>query len=150
MSASTSTAIKSLIESSGLHLAAYRDVAPEGTTVWNPGAGPTPFVTVTEAIAVTPSSINAPLTGEAVSVVSEVAQVSLWQAWRDPDSDSRRIVESMALPDELVALLHGGRLVTAPTHVWAMYVRSSRRLLEREENVVQHALTVELVRDTAG
>lgn len=149
MSASTGNAIKAYIEAGGLGLGAHRDVAPDGTTPWSAERGATPFVTITDGIAVTPSSINASLAGEGNPVVNEVAQVSLWQAWRDPESPSKRIVESMTLPDALIALLHGARLVTAPTHVWAMYVRSSRRLLERAENVVQHAITVEVVRDSA-
>lgn len=149
MSASTANAIKALIEAGGLGLSAYSDVAPEGTTPWSPGRGPTPFVTITEGIAITPAAINAPLSGERDFVVVELVQVSLWQAWRDPESASKRVVESKTLPDALLTLLHGAQLPTAPTHVWAVFVRSILRLLERSENVVQHPITVELVRDTA-
>jgi hypothetical protein len=141
MAATTAGALKALIEAGGLSLSAYRDEAPDDTTL--------PYVTITERIALVPngvdgrydrSSSSGPHTG------NETVQVSLWEQWRHPTT--KALTESYTLSDALVRLLDGAALATAPTHVWGVRFLSSRRLPpELESNLVQTALTLVVVRD---
>lgn len=138
MAASTAGALKSLIEAGGLSLAAYRDAAPERAGL--------PYVTVREAIAVVPSASNARYDRAGTAPTGrETAQVSLWQRWRDPATGT--VAESYTLPDALAELLDGAQLTASPKHVWGVHLVSSIRLLEVDENLVQTAITIEIVRD---
>jgi hypothetical protein len=137
MSATTSGALKTLIEGAGLGLAAYRDDAPE--------RAPLPYVTILEHIAVVPSgSDNRYDTGAGPHSFDETVQVSLWEEWRTRAGAKG---ESYTLRDALIRLLDGARLPTAPTHVWGVRFMSARRLVEEDTNLVQTALTLEIVRD---
>lgn len=139
MAASTSGALKALIEGAGLGIAAYRDEAPDATAL--------PYVTIFERIALVPNGIDGrydrdsgPHTG------NETVQVSLWEQWRDPTT--RALSESYTLSDALVRLLDGAALPVAPRHVWGVKFLSSRRLPpELDANLVQTAMTIEVVRD---
>jgi hypothetical protein len=77
--------------------------------------------------------------------VKEDVQVSLWQRWRSPTTGVEG--ESYTLPDALVSLLDGSFLPAAPKHVWGVKFISSRRLTEKDPNLVQHAMTFKVVRD---
>ena len=139
MSISTSSALKVLIESGGLGLTADRDERSKLNTAAN-------WVTISEAISVVPASVNTPRDPSGPRVVSELAQVDLWQKWRDPN---KNVVESPALARSLHHLLDGARLTTSPTLTWGVYVRSARRLPpEQEANLIHTAYTVELVRNS--
>lgn len=133
MSATSAGALKAFLETQGLGLSFYRDGAPEGQAK--------PYGTVVEAIAITPDQ-----SGDAGTNPTgrELAQVDLWQAWRDPTT--KAIVESTTLPGAVFRALHGGRLSTAPTRVYGMVVQSMVRQLERENNVVHTSITVEIRR----
>lgn len=138
MAASTAGALKALVEGAGLSLAAYRDLAPERATL--------PYVVVNEAIAIVPTASSARFDRAGTAPTGrETAQVSLWQRWRNPETGA--MAESYTLPDALIELLDGAQLSAAPSHVWGVLVLSSRRIIEQEENLVQHAITVEIVRD---
>jgi hypothetical protein len=137
MAATTAGALKALIEAGGLSLAAYRDDAPKDAVL--------PYVIVHEGIALVPSPTDSRFdraggrpSGE------ETVQVSLWQQWRDSGGV---MVESYTLPDALAELLDGAVLTASPKHTWGVRFISSRRLPERSSNLVQHAMTVEVVRD---
>lgn len=137
MAASTAGAIKALIEAAGLGLAAYRDEAPERAAL--------PHVIITEDVALVPSGSDGTFDrGAGPHSSRETVQVSLWERWRDAGGLKG---ESYTLRDALVALLDGAALPVAPTHVWGVLFRSRRRLVERDVNLVQTAITIEVVRD---
>lgn len=118
-------------------MAAYRDEAPERASL--------PHVTILEEIALVRTGADGRFDREAGSQSStETAQVSLWEHWREADGDKG---ESYTLGDALIRLLDGATLPVAPTHVWGVLFRSSRRLVERENNLVQTAITIDVVRD---
>jgi len=78
--------------------------------------------------------------------VSELAQVDLWQTWRDA---SNATIEAPALARSLLRALDGVRLSTAPTQVYRLTVRDARRMPpEQEANLIHTAITVELVRNS--
>lgn len=132
MAATTAGTIKAFLEAQGLGISVYRDRAPEGT--------PRPYVTVSEAISVVPDDHGDFGQGE---TVRELAQVDVWQPWRNPD---RSNAESYTLTPAVFRALHGATLTAAPTHVYGCRVTGSVRLIEDAENVVHDALTVELSR----
>lgn len=137
MAASTAGALKAYIEAGGLALAAYRDAAPKDAAY--------PHVLIHEAIALVPSLANARYDRAGTAPAGlETVQVSLWQRWRDA---SGAMAESYGLADDLASLLDGAGLADAPTHVWGVRLVSSVRLLDTAKNLVQHAITVEVVRD---
>lgn len=139
MSANTAGALKALIESAGLGISAFRDERTKTNTAAN-------WVTISDGISAVPASINTPYDPLGPKVVSELAQVDLWQTWRDSNDN---LIESSALPRSLVRVLDGARLPTSPTRTYGVTVRSSRRMPpEQEANLVHTAITVELVRNT--
>lgn len=134
MAATTAGALKAYIESLGLGLAVRRDHADTPTY---------PLVTVHEGVSiVTDASGDFGDMAQPVTV-TEQAQVDLWQQWKNT---SGAVVESYTLPGELIGALHGAQLSAAPTKVYGCRVVGSVRLLERDENVVHHAITVEIHR----
>lgn len=139
MAASTAGALKALIEAGGLGLSAYRDKAPP--------AAPLPHVTITERITLVRNGADGRFDHDAgPRTANETVQVSLWEHWRNPATGA--LSESYTLSDALTRLLDGTTLPVAPTHVWGVLFRSSRRLPpEVDTNLVQTAITIEVVRD---
>lgn len=139
MAASTSGALKALIEAGGLSISAYRDEAPDGSTL--------PYVTILERIALVPNGVDGRYDRDSgAHSGNETVQVSLWEQWRHPTT--KALTESYTLSDALVRLLDGAPLPVAPTHVWGVRFLSSRRLPpELDTNLVQTAITIEVVRD---
>lgn len=134
-SASTSGALKKLLEGAGLGVAVYRDRAPEGTKP--------PYLTVSEALFITPEpAFNAYSDPEAH--VSERVQVSVWQQARD--NTTRRVTENYELPDAVMATLTAAGLPSAPTQVHGVRVSSRIRLYEEKTNVVHDAITLDVRR----
>lgn len=135
MAANTSNALKVLIESGGLGLAAYRDAAgldeEDGTRA---------YVVITEGIAVIPDGRSDGGEGE---TCTEEVQVSLFEPWKDDDGN---VVESPTLIHQLVALLHGAQLLAAPQRVYGVSVVNRRRLLEPSRSIVHHPITVNVHR----
>lgn len=133
MSATTAGALKALIESLGLSLSAYRDQAPAGTT--------RPYVTIIEELAMTADPSE---DGKAGTVV-EMTQVDLWQDWHNQTTGA--IAENYSLAPSLRRGIDGARLaVIGSSLVYTALVRHSLRLVEPDENLVHHALTVEVFR----
>ena len=133
MSASTSGALKALIEGAGLGISAFRDRPVDEQ--------PLPYVTIHEEIVLVP---DPGANDDPAGTGKETAQVDLWQQWRDPTT--RALTESYSLPRSLHAVLKGAALPTAPDLTYDVKVRSRLRLLERDDNVVHHAYTLEIVR----
>jgi hypothetical protein len=129
MSATTGGALKAWIEAGGLGIAAYRDSAPENAT-W-------PHVVVHEGLVKIPDQDGDTGDTGATHTIAETVQVSLWQ---------QRADEFYTLPDALVRRLHGTRLPTAPTLVYAVLVASSARLPDEDPAILHDAITVTIHR----
>lgn len=133
MAATTAGALKAFIEGLGLSLSAYRDEAPAGTT--------RPYVTILEEF---PLVADPSEDGVAATVV-ETAQVDLWQDWHDPTTGGR--AESYTLAPALRRGLDGARIgVIGTALAYTALVRHVMRMVEPAENLVHHALTVEVHR----
>lgn len=136
MAASLGGAIKALLESQGLGVPVFRDRAPSDQ--------PLPYVVVFEGIAVVPEvAFNA--FDDPEGHVLELVQVSLYQQWRDPVTQT--LTESYTLADAMALALHRNHLTTAPFHVAGMRVTEGPvRVLDVDDNSVNHAVTVEVRR----
>lgn len=136
MAASLAGAIKALLESQSLGLPVFRDRAPDNQ--------PLPYVVVFEAISIVASdAFNA--YDDPEGHVTELAQVSLYQQWRDPGT--RALTEDYGLADSMTQALRLNRLTTAPFHVAGMRVTEGPvRVLDESDNSVNHAVTVEVHR----
>ena len=143
MAASTSGALKAYLESPAVALGVpvYRDQAPAGQKK--------PYITVSEAIALSPD----PLEDGAVGTLREEVQIDLWMPWKDlpgqPETKfaDGRLLESYSLPGALLRALDGARLATAPTTVYGvLVVKAGPRLLAQEENVVHYAVQADVWR----
>lgn len=133
MSATVGNALKALLETSGLGLAAYRDAAPEDE--------PSPFITITDGLSVTPDDFG---DGGNGGTCTETVQVDLWETWKDEDGE---VVESPHLAPSVIRALHGAKLVTSPSRAHGVVVVSKRRLLEPDTNTVHTAITANIRRD---
>lgn len=135
MAASTAGALKAYIEGLGLGVPAYRDDRPKGQEV--------PFIQISEDISTVPDGVfNA--YDDPEGHVSELVQVDYFQRRRHPTTGAT--VESNTIPDALMKALNGCQLPAAPKHVSGVQVVSRNRLVERENNVVHHAFTVQVRR----
>lgn len=144
MAATIAGMLKARIEAAGLGLSVFRDAAPrpaDGTDY------PMPYVTVRENVAMVPDADGAYDDDPAAEhTAQETVQVDLWQRWRDPETG--RVAEDYALPGQVRRLLHGATGWTGtPFRVRGSRVVSAVRLLEEQDNVVHHALTVVLSRE---
>lgn len=135
MAATTAGALKTFLEAQGLNVSVFRD---------RPADQALPYISVQEAIVVTPNPDGDFGDTSASQTVTEQAQVDVWQQWRHPTT--RAVTESYTLPDTVARKLHGAVLTAAPTLVNGCRVLSTVRLVEADENVVHHAVTVELSR----
>jgi hypothetical protein len=135
MAATTAGALKAYLEAQGLGLAVFRDDAQTGQAL--------PYATVTEAVTVTADGAGDTGDTGAARYVTELAQVDLWQTWR---AENGAIAESYTLPGAIVRCLQGAQLTSAPTRVYGCTVDSMVRLLERDTNLVHHAVTVRIRR----
>lgn len=135
MAASTGGALKAFLEAQGLGVSVFRD---------RPSDKPLPYISVQEAIVVTPNPDGDFGDSTSGQTVTEQAQVDVWQQWRHPDT--RALTESYSLADTVARKLHGAVLSAAPTVVNGCRVLSSIRLVEADENIVHTAVTVELSR----
>lgn len=100
-----------------------------------------PYITVSEGIVITPDRLG---DNGASDPVTELVQVDLWQRWRNADQTSG---EASGLAAALELLLDGASFDDPPTHVRACTVDSVVRLVERDSNVVHHALTLRIRRE---
>lgn len=134
MAATTSGALKALIESLGLGISAYRDQAPAGTT--------RPYVEIIEEIAL----VADPSEDGVATTVVETVQVDVWQDWHDPTTGG--VKESYTLAPAVRRGIDGARLPVIGTGIppYTVLVRHSLRQIQPEENLVHTALTVEVFR----
>lgn len=143
MSATTATALKTIIEGAALGLAAYRDRAPTGTR--------RPYVTITEDISNVPERHGDHGDPDADQATTELVQVDLWSRLKtgnpdDYDGNLNDPYEDPALIRGLHLLLNGGRADTAPTRIYGITVDDYVRLVEHDRGVVHHAFTVRVRR----
>ena len=138
MAQTTAAALKVLIESLGLSLAAYGDQAQQGQA--------RPYVTIIEEVGLVPD----PLEDGGPSTAVETVQVDLWQDWKDltPNSPTYgNVKENYTLAPALKRGMHGQRLQSIGSSVVYMaLVRHSARFTEEASNVVHHAITVDIHR----
>lgn len=141
MSATVSGAVKAVVEAAGLGLAAYRDRAPEGTSL--------PYVTVQEGLdrAVMATGDHGDPDGD--MDVRELVQVDLWQQRLHPATGQR--LEDYLLPGRLVRALHGAHLPDVGAgRVFKTSVQSSLRLSPgpgvEDTNLVRDTLTLQVIR----
>jgi hypothetical protein len=140
MSATTGAALKVLIEGGGLTLQAFRDRAPNGTKLVDPLTGkPTPYCTTAEGLSLTGDGYE---DGEE-STTTELAQVDLWEPWRDA---KEKPLETKGLPAALHRVLKHGRLPTSPTQVYGILIRNVIKRVDMSNNLVQHSYTLGLRR----
>ncbi|MBK9181413.1 MAG: hypothetical protein IPM45_18025 [Acidimicrobiales bacterium] len=134
MATTTAGALKAAIDAALVGCPVYRDAAPEAAAL--------PYVVVHEGISIVPA-----LSGdhEADPVVSEQAQIDVWQRWRDPTTNAP--AENVALPRAVARAVHAARLSAHPQHAWGSRLAGSVRFVERDTNLVHHALTVDITRD---
>jgi hypothetical protein len=135
MAATSAGALKAHLEGSGLGLAWFRDEAPEGQAL--------PYGTVRDGISTVPDPDFNPLAG--ARPVAELVQVDLWQEWRN--QATRTGTENLTKAPAVHAALDGVRLPAAPTLVFQCAVVDSRRILERDDNVVHNVWTVRIRRN---
>lgn len=138
MASTTAGALKTLIESLGLGLAAYRDEAP---SLASGAAQPRPYVTIIEELTL----VADPSEGGKAGTVVETVQVDLWQDWKVLGTNA--VAESYTLAPALRRGIDGARIANVGTSVpYIALVRHTLRQLEAEENLVHTALTVEVFR----
>jgi hypothetical protein len=132
LSATTAGALKALIESLGLSISAYHSQAPPGAK--------RPYITIDDEIAL----VADPLADGRADTGVETAQVDIWQDWKDA---SGAIVEIRTLAPAVRRGVDGAQLAAIGTsHAYICIFKHSLRQVEAEENIVHHALTVEVWR----
>lgn len=133
MAASTSGALKALIESLGLNISVYRDRAPEGRAL--------PYVTVDEAIAIIPDKLE---DGQSTTV-RETVSIDVWMQWKNRANG--QLAESYTLPYDIARALQGSPLDTTPSRAYTVIIhRIGPRLVEEEENLVHMPIEAEVWR----
>lgn len=165
MAATTRTALKAFIESLGLGLNCFQDVAPENQL--------RPYVVILGPLSVTPDRLEdgGTLLAQAQAgatrptgsyqTATELLQVDLWQTWRNPAATANdpqhvaqaadhALLEDYTLPEKLFWAIHGARLPSAPQVVYACILRGYPRLFERKQNLVHHPGTIEVKRQATG
>jgi hypothetical protein len=130
--ASLAGGLKTVIESAGLGLSAFRDRAPARQRL--------PYCTINENV-----GQIALLHGDTDDPFADVAyrqemQVDLWQARRDPITGQN--AEQYDLPDRLTFALATSRAPTAPTLINGMRISSVTRLADPDANIVHHVIGV--------
>lgn len=136
MAATTAGAIKAYLETQGLGISVKRDAADSDD--------PWPRVTVDEEVALVPD-LDGDFGGDNTKKSAvETATVHVWQRWKD--STTKATLESYTLVPAIRRALHGAYLPAHPTQAYMCRVVSSIRLLERDNNIVHHALTLEISR----
>jgi hypothetical protein len=127
-------------------LADYIATLPLGLLVKRDGVSDDaqkPYVTIDEAIAVTPDGFGDGGVGE---TCTEQVQVNLWEDWKDEDD---YIAESPTLASALARGLHGAKIdqYVTGTRVYGVRVISRRRLLEPATNTVHTPITANVRRE---
>jgi hypothetical protein len=131
---SMATAGKQMIEASGIGIPAFRDGAPENVRIEDG-----PFIVITEGISITPVR-----GGDAAGAdtAEEEMQFDLYQMWQDRSGVPPKIAEVPQRAVDLMTILHGGQLLTAPHHVYALRVTNQVRTRNKEANTVRNLFLV--------
>lgn len=136
MAASTAGALKAYIETLGLGIAVFRDRVGQDATL--------PYSRIQEAITMTPRQSGDFGDTNRDALVTEEAQVDLWQQHRNPTTNA--VTEDYTLQDTLAHKLHGARLTAAPKRVYGVRVLGVNRGVDSDANTVHHQITVALDR----
>lgn len=141
MSATSSGALKALIEAAGLKISAYRDDLPKLAAM--------PCVTIDENVATSPERHGDTGDPNGHAGESELVTVHLWELWRDTEG---KPAERYELVRDLKRVLRTARPFEygpsdAPIRCYGLRIDGHARIVEDEDNVVHHALTVTLRRD---
>lgn len=140
MSATTSGALKAHLEAKGRGVAWYRFRAPKEAVL--------PFGVIQEGISTTPLPMGDTSDPTGDKVVTELAQCTLFQAWRNPDGSA---AEMYALPGQIWRDLDGAVLVGHPAGTAHVRVRSQVRLPRIDspgESAAEDADGANLIQDT--
>ena len=136
-------ALKAIIESAGLRLAAYRDQLPADVKM--------PVVTIDEEIGSTSELHGDPTDPNGHHGESELINVHLWQPLRNQNG---RPGETFALPRQLTHVLKTTQPFMygpddAPTRVYGLRVDGRARIIEgtAPDEVVHTVLTITMRRD---
>ncbi len=146
MGNTTSNSLKAVIEAASLGLKSVsRDRISPGVKV----AATYPYVTIMEGVAYVPDRQTSTYDKGVPPGFIETVQVDLWQMWRNPGAGANNLLEDVTIIHKLVRTLHGIKLATTigTAMVWGVKVTNVRRLLEEEENIVHHAITLSVVQE---
>lgn len=145
LAAGTYGALKAYVEAQGLSIAVYKDVAPAEAKDTTTGLLKKPYCTALEDIAITPDSVEdgGPAQG-GETYVTELAQLDLWMNWREKATD--KSLEDRSLPRALHRKLDGCMLDLSPSRVYSVKVQNRTRLVERDNNIVHVAYTLQIRR----
>lgn len=139
--ATSSGALKALLEGGGLRISVYRDAMPEEHAM--------PNVTIDENVATSQERHGDTGDPNGHHGESEQVFVHLWELWRGPHG---KPAERYDLIRDLKRLLRTARPFVygpddAPVRVYGLRIDGHVRIVEDEENVVHHTVTVTLRRD---
>jgi hypothetical protein len=142
MAGSTAGALKQIIESAGLGIAAYADDPPSNAVL--------PYVIIQDEITVTTGdSRSSGLTDSGIDVALENCQVDLYQTYIDPDT--RRVAENKILANALRRALHRSQPTTAsadaPWRIYGVRVAFTSRARRADDNTVRTRMSVNVHRD---
>lgn len=141
MSATSSGALKAIVEAAGLNVAAYRDRIPKDAKI--------PVVTIDENVATSQERHGDTGDTGGHHGESELVNVHLWELWRDAEG---KPLERYELIRGLKRALRTARPFAygptdAPVRVYGLRIDGHARIVEDEENVVHHTITCTLRRD---
>lgn len=141
----SSGALKALIESAGLGLAAYRDAAPADRK------DDLPYVTLDENVAAVPERHGDKQDPNGHHGEAETMTVHLWERFRGDDG---KAAEDYRLPRELSKLLrtsppftYGSTNSGGVVRVYGVSITARARIIEEDANIVHTTWTLALRRD---
>ena len=136
MSATVAGAVKARLESLGMGMSAFRDVAPPNQ--------PLPYWTVQEGIGRAPEPAGDFGDPDNPGEVREEVQVDLWQARRKADGTS---AEDYTLVHRTIQGLRGAVLDDVlGGRCYPARVTDSRRIPDPDANLIHDTITIQIVR----
>lgn len=145
MAMTSSGALKALIESAGLGLAAYRDAVPDARK------NDLPYVTIDELVSVVPERHGDKQDPDGHHGETETVTVHLWERWRGDDG---KAAENYSLPRELSKLLrssppftYGSTAQGGAVRIYGVSITARARIIEEDSNIVHTTWTLALRRD---
>lgn len=139
--ATSSGALKAIIEAAGLGVAAYRDAIPEDHA--------TPVVTIDENVATSQERHGDTGDPDGHAGESEQLFVHLWEEWRTATGKAGERYELVAGLKRALRtappFAYGPE--DSPRRVYGLRIDGHVRLVEDTDNVVHHTITVTMRRD---